>query len=243
MRIDVYPSLLGLEPTRLEGRTAIAIDVLRATSVIVTALANGAEAVLPALTPEEAREVAAGLPPGRFLLAGERESRLIPGFDLANSPREYTAGRVAGRVIVLTTTNGTRAIRACEPASAVLVGSFLNAGAVARAAAGEQKPVAIVCAATRGEFDLGDVAAAGAIVAGIRRGFAPGAEPELNDLARAAHDLFDLHRKRLGELLAGTRHGGGLERLGLGGDLPRCAALDSRPVVPWYRQGRITLVP
>src|SRR4051794_21946566 len=97
----------------LAGRIAVVFDVLRAGSSMVTALSNGAAEIRLVATPDEAREVAAKLQPGTFLLGGERGGVKIEGFDLGNSPREYARNRVTGKTIVFTTTNGTEAVRAC----------------------------------------------------------------------------------------------------------------------------------
>ena len=153
----------------LSGTTAVVFDVLRATTSIMTALAKGAEAVIPVGTIEEAlREKQKN--PGA-LLAGERDGfRIHAGltggvdFDLGNSPREFGRGKVAGKTIVMTTTNGTRALKACAGAKEVLIGSIRNVGAVARWVR-EQRPeqLLIVCSGTYEEASFEDTLGAGAL--------------------------------------------------------------------------------
>src|SRR5204862_138036 len=128
--IDVVLTADTVVATRLRGASALVIDVLRASTSIITALANGAAAVVPVERVEEARARKATLDPGT-LLAGERHGDPPEGFDLGNSPREFTPARVCGRTIVLTTSNGTRALLAARPAAAVGVAGFVNATAAA----------------------------------------------------------------------------------------------------------------
>src|SRR5262249_9659060 len=127
----------------LSGHTAVVIDVLRATSTEITALANGAEAIFPAATVEEARALKEKTP--SLLLAGERHGLPPEGFDLGNSPREFTAEKVKGRKIVHTTTNGTLAWLACRNAAETLGAAFLNLNAVTERLRRKGGPVLLVC--------------------------------------------------------------------------------------------------
>ena len=139
--------------------TAIVVDVLRATSTIAQALASGYRRVLCCAEVEEARALRARL--GEAVLAGERKAVAVPGFDLGNSPREFA--EPLGETLILTTTNGTRAIlAAAASAETVLVGSLLNLEAVAAAARGGED-VEIVCAGLQGRFTIDDTYCAGRI--------------------------------------------------------------------------------
>jgi 2-phosphosulfolactate phosphatase len=146
----------------LAGTTAVVIDVLRATTTIVTALAAGAREVLVCRAIEEARQRATRLPGERRILGGERGGLRIRGFDLGNSPSEFTPERVAGKSIVFTTTNGTRALLHCRHAKRVLLAGFVNLSAVAKALEAE-KEIHLVCAGTRGEISREDALLAGAL--------------------------------------------------------------------------------
>src|SRR5437867_10138631 len=126
MRIDVFVTPLGLNAGDLTGRGVVVIDVLRATTTVITALANGAKAVIPAATSEEAVRLASNLEKDGVVLAGERKSVKIEGFALGNSPREMTAAAVGGKTIVLSTTNGTPALVATQGGDPVLVGAPAN---------------------------------------------------------------------------------------------------------------------
>jgi len=151
------------------GGIAVVIDVLRASTTIITALANGAARVRPMADVAAARASAAALGPGT-VLGGERGGVRIDGFDLGNSPAEYARDRVAGRSLVITTTNGTAALAACRAAREIVVGAIVNRSAVVAAvrrlaaAAADCDAVHLVCAGTDGAVTAEDVLAAGAIL-------------------------------------------------------------------------------
>ena len=211
------------------------IDVLRASTTIATALAHGAAAVRPVAGIEEARGLAAVLGAGT-LLGGERGGVRIPGFDLGNSPLEYTPDRVAGKTIVITTTNGTAALHACREAREILVGALVNRTAVAdevRRLAGDSVPVHLVCAGTDGEITAEDVLAAGAILDA-----AAGSVEALDESAREAVAFFrrvaaavDVQSGLVAEFRR-SPGGSNLVDLGMEADLPVAAAIDSLAVVP-----------
>ena len=221
------------------GGIAVVIDVLRASTTMITALANGASRVRPVPDVAEARALAAALG-SDALLGGERGGVRIDGFNLGNSPAEYGRERVAGRAIVVTTTNGTAALAACREAREVLVGAILNRSAVASAArhlaaAAGGTDVHLVCAGTDGAVTAEDILAAGAILDAAQRD-APA--DELDVPARAALEAFrrlvrepDPQAALVAEF--GRAPGGvNLVALGMEADLPACAALDASAVVP-----------
>lgn len=218
------------------GGIAVVIDVLRASTTIATALAHGAAAVRPVAGIEEARGLAAVLGAGT-LLGGERGGVRIPGFDLGNSPLEYTPDRVAGKTIVITTTNGTAALHACREAREILVGALVNRTAVAdevRRLAGDSVPVHLVCAGTGGEITAEDVLAAGAILDAA----AAGSVEALDESAREAVAFFrrvaaavDVQSGLVAEFRR-SPGGSNLVDLGMEADLPVAAAIDSLAVVP-----------
>ena len=235
------------------GGIAVVIDVLRASTTIITALAHGATGVRPVLTIDEARALAAGVGPGSgVLLGGERGGLRIDGFDLGNSPLEYSADRVAGRRIVITTTNGTAALDASTAAAEVLIGAIVNRAAVAAraralATAHGTPDIHLVCAGTDGQVTEEDLLTAGAILDAAGR--LPGANLDTLDAsATAALETFrGVVSAWGGEVRAGahtglasaiaavfatSRGGRNLIELGMQGDLPAAAAIDSLSVVP-----------
>jgi phosphosulfolactate phosphohydrolase-like enzyme len=184
-----------MPPAAVAGGVAVVIDVIRASTTITTAVANGAASVFPVESVERALERASSLGEGT-LLGGERGGIRIEGFDLGNSPREYTPERVAGHQIVFTTTNGTAALAACHEAAVVMIGCLVNRSAVAvaaRAAAVEhQTAVHLVCAGVERQLAEEDLLGAGAIL----------------DAAadRFPHDAFDDDDRSTAEAIAAQPH-------------------------------------
>lgn len=228
MKLDVRFTVEGLVDHDLADATAVVIDVIRATSCVVTALASGARGVYPTASTEDAVKLLQSIGRDDTLLAGERKGIKIEGYDLGNSPAEFTAEAVGGQRIIMNTTNGTRAFVAAEGARRVVAAAFLNLGAVTAAVQGADR-VVVVCAGRSGGFALEDALCAGHL---IRRLRAAGVEPlELGDGARAAEMLADTLPVDA-DTLAGTAAGRAIAEVGLAADLAACAAFDLHRVVP-----------
>lgn len=246
LNIHFLPNLTSAE--ELAGGAVVVIDVLRATTTIIHAVAAGVREVIPCLEIEEARRVAAGFPAGTALLGGERGGVKIEGFDLGNSPEEYNHASVGGKTVVLTTTNGTRAMMLCRQAQRVLIGAFVNASAIARSLAREER-VHLLCAGTDGKITREDVLLGGRVVHCLLRELAED-KPEQNDACRIARQCYqnllaivgiDLSagaNARFEEIAALTqelRHSYGARNLievGLGQDIEVAAQVDRFDVVP-----------
>ncbi|MFT5522627.1 MAG: 2-phosphosulfolactate phosphatase [Pirellulaceae bacterium] len=233
MEADVYflPELL--QPSDIEGRIAVVIDVLRATTTINFALVAGADSVRPCLEVEQARELASGI--DNALLGGERGGLPIEGFDLGNSPQLYMPDVVSGKTIVFTTTNGTKALQACCSAERVLIGAFVNLVGLVLQLKQTETPLAIVCSGTNGEVTREDVLMAGALVHELSK------ECEVNlgnDQAILALDAWRSLgergecRERLAEELQQTQGGRNLMSLGLQDDIVLSALRDRFRIVP-----------
>lgn len=238
MNADVFFSPAAVDEASVEGRTAVVIDVIRATSCVVEALANGARGIFPTTLPEEAVKLASSLGREDTLLCGERKGLKIEGFDLGNSPKEFVADVVEGKQLVMTTTNGTRAFLAAEDADRVLAASLLNLSAVARVLNGVEA-LTIVCAGREGRFSMDDALCAGLLLKKLMK--SDGVEVRGNDAARA---VLDLAEKYLPDeaFLRSTRAGRALEGIGMDGDLAFCALLDRHAIVPEMKERRIGLV-
>lgn len=222
-----------VSPETLAGGVAVVIDNLRASVTMTAALFNGAKAVIPTLTVDDALAVKAENGPD-VVLGGERGGVLIPGFDLDNSPRAYTRQRVAGKTVAFTTVNGTAALLLCRHAAKVLVGSFVNLSALCRAVEADERPVHLMCCGTRDEIGLDDILPAGAMV---ERLVAAGRRFVSDDSARLA--LLAWHEARrtgLPHAMAQSRGGRGMARVGLSDDLPSCIDIDSMPIVPEFHR-------
>lgn len=228
MEVQVVPLLELYRPE--PGWRAVVIDVLRFTTCVAAAVAAGCEALVPCETPEEARERRQG----RGLLAGERGSVPLPGFDLGNSPFEFVPEAVAGRTIYVTTTNGTRAVRTVGEG---LLAALVNRRAVVERLGAGGASVRIVCSGNSGALSAEDWIAAGAILAGLRDA---GRAVQADDAARLAEASFRHAEGDLPAALAGTDHGRSLVGLGLQPDVAFCARLDLWDVAPAFRDGVIT---
>lgn len=161
--LNVYSLPTLTSPEEMAGGVAVVIDVLRASTTIIHALDAGAAQIQPCLQVEDARAEASRLSEGQFLLGGERKGLLIEGFDLGNSPEEYTPDVVSGKTIVFTTTNGTQAMGQCRLAAKAYVAAFVNASAVCQKLTGQEQ-IHIVCAGTKGQIGNDDILLAGMIV-------------------------------------------------------------------------------
>lgn len=228
--IDVCfsPELLHLYD--LKGKAVVAVDVLRATSTMVTAFAEGASHIFPVMELEECR----GFSERGCLTAAERNGIKAEGFDLGNSPFAYMNGNVAGRDIAITTTNGTRAIRLSEAAEEIVVGAFLNLQAVANHLRELNLDVLVVCAGWKGQFNLEDTLFAGALVERLNDSF--GYE---HDSALAALYLYQTAKQDLVEFLRQSSHVRRLEHLEIHKDIEFCLRHDVYDVLPVWRHDRL----
>ncbi len=205
-----------------DGPCAIIVDVLRATTTLTVALANGARGVVPVGTPAEALALRASRPD--TLACGERDGRIVPGFDLGNSPYEYTSERVSGRTLAFASTNGSLAMLAARGAGRRVLAAFVNAGAVVDRVRGERE-IVIVCAGKLGRFSLEDAACAGLLVARLE---AHGAVAH-GQAARLARALAPGDPAEVRALVQGTAHARDLAAMGGAylRDLEFCSALDA----------------
>ena len=239
MRVEIVlsPAEIALMPQQdLTAAVCVVFDVLRATSTMLTALARGARRIYPVRTVEEARELRLRLPDA--LLGGERHGLRLEGFDLGNSPLEYTAERVAGRDIVMTTTNGTVALQACAGAATVHAGAFLNLEALA-AALGSPRSVPevlyLVCAGSGPQFALEDGLAAAALLSRLRTG------PPASDAVRLLEALHRADGHEPQRILQASSNGRRLAEIGLGRDVEYCAQVSGCNVLATMRDGILQL--
>ncbi len=241
-RVETFFSATEAEGVEMAGRTAVVIDVIRATTVIVEALANGARAIYPTVSTEDAIRLAHTLGREDTVLCGERRGLKVDGFHLGNSPREFTREQVDGKRLVMSTTNGTRALWACQSAERVVVLSFLNLKAVARSVSGASS-IALVCAGKEGRFALDDAFCAGLLLRELALVLGEGGpgRMRLNDQSRAALSLagaFSLDEA----FLRSTAAGAALVEIGLDADLATCARPNRYALVP-EMEDRVLRIP
>ncbi len=235
MRLDVLllPRELPVRPR--PELYAVVVDVLRATTSIVVAFQNGCRSILPVASREEALGARARVPAA--VLAGEEGGRRIPDFDLGNSPREFTRDAVGGRDVILTTSNGTKTLRAVGGGRTVAIGAFRNRAAVGDWLVSRGADSLIVCSGYEGGFSLEDAVCAGSIVDRASR---LATRLVLGDGARACQVLWERFGADLDRLLPETGWGDRMLALGFGPDIEVCAQVDVTAVVPLMEGGRIT---
>ena len=211
----------------LAGRQVVLIDVLRVTSTLTTELAAGAEEIRCYTTVREAFRAGKRWAHRAPLLCGERNGSKVRGFDLGNSPRDFSPEMVRGRMLIVTSTNGTRALKRTGRAGRVLLGCFLNLSAVAKEVARRSEPVVMLCAGTRGERSEEDVACAGGVATLLQtKGWRPG------DTAGEAIRSWHGFRRAPVTFLRGTLGAVDLIELGLDRDIRDCARRDGCDLVP-----------
>jgi 2-phosphosulfolactate phosphatase len=203
----------------------VIIDIFRATSSICYGIENGAEAIIPVSLVEEcAAYREKGLD---YLLAAERDGKVVEGFDFGNSPFSYTKEKVAGKTVVLTTTNGTHALHLSRAAKKIVIGSFLNLTSLCNWLKAQNDNVLLVCAGWKNNFNLEDTLFAGAVVEQLKTG-----DFKLDDAAIAANDLYQLGKHDLNDYLKKTSHSERLKKLGIEKDIEFCLQVDLITAIP-----------
>jgi 2-phosphosulfolactate phosphatase len=235
MRIEALFTPSEITEPAVRDKTVAVIDVLRACSTIAFAMSRGCERIVPVASVEAAMNLASSLEKKVTLLGGEREGKRIDGFDLGNSPLEYTTEVVKGKAVVLATTNGTKAISMSQGAKEILVTSFVNLSSVVEHVASRSDSLTMVCAGQSGRFALEDAVCAGMLIE--RLGEKAGVE--LNDGANAARCLYRQNMDSISDLLRECEHGKYLESIGFAKDLDICSRVDSLSILPVVKEGRI----
>jgi 2-phosphosulfolactate phosphatase len=237
LKLQIYFTIPQVKDDPLQDTSVVLIDVLRSTTTICHAVAAGCSRIFPVADLGQVTEFVEALGRDALVLGGEKDSRPIEGFDLGNSPREYTADRIGGRRVVLLTSNGTAALHRLKHLRSVWIASFVNLSAVATRLVELEHDVAICCAGHRDQFCLEDSLCAGMLAEKIMA-LRPGAEAA-NDAARVGLTLVERWRDDLAGCLRQTRHGQRLLDLGYEADLDACAALDTSGVLPVFLKDQI----
>jgi 2-phosphosulfolactate phosphatase len=224
---------------RLSDKLIVVIDVLRASSTIVTALACGCRGLVPILSPEQAKEKAQQFKKEEVLLGGEREGRKIKGFDLGNSPREYQKEIVEDRIIIFSTTNGVKTLERVRGAFRIIIASFLNLQATFNYCSKFQGDILLACAGKEGYFSLEDTVCAGMLINSLRDIYSDTCQEV--DANLTAQVLYKKFGNNILEMLRKSQHGRYLESIGLRKDLEFCSQLDIFNIVPIFRDGLISL--
>jgi 2-phosphosulfolactate phosphatase len=243
MRLTVYFTYPGLNHQDIAGRPVLVLDVLRATTTMITALGHGAKAIIPVDGGDEALRLARTLDREDLLLAGERGYEMIEGFSLGNSPLEMTRDAVAGKTLVMATSNGTPAVLAAEAGRPVLVGAAVNFSAAAAAAkevfqdAGE---LIILCAGHNSRFALEDAYTAGRFAREILPEPLP-SNFELNDAAIAAAELVHHYGDRWKRAFGAASSARQLKERGYEEDVTAATDVDRFSIVPRYAERQVRI--
>ena len=238
MRVSVISTAQQAQGIDFSGKIAVVINVLRATSVITTALDNGAREVIPVRTVEEAQGLYATSDTANTLRGGERNALKIEGFELANSPLEYKKKTVEGKTLILTTTNGTNAINNIIGADVVVLACFRNAEAVAEYIVGlsyrASHEVIIVCAGTEGHFSLDDGLCAGMLIERLKHK----TEVETDDFGLLLNRFFNEGKDNLLGALVDCHHVKRLFTLGFYDDIRFCFETNCVNTVPVLKKDK-----
>lgn len=234
MKLNVFLSPIIVDELYFTGKTTVVIDILRATSTIITAISNGAKEIVPVASIEFAVKVSGGMFGGQTLLGGERNTKKIEGFALGNSPFEYSNDIVNGKSIVFYTTNGTKSIAKAKYSENLICAAFLNISSIINYLISLNKDVEIICAGRQNYFSLEDSVCAGMLVTKIQNHLA---NIELNDSAKASKVLYDKFGEDILSMLKQSDHGKILVENGFASDLEYCSKVDMFDTIPYYTNG------
>ncbi len=238
MNVEVFLTASSATEEDLKGKSVIVVDVLRACSTIVTALNHGARAVIPVADMAEASRISAHMGTTTSLLGGERGGTKIEGYALGNSPEEYAPEAVQGKTVVLTTSNGTRAVTQARGAAEIAIGCFLNVSKVIEFAWKAEHDVVLLCAGSDDRVSLEDILCAGLI---LNQLWADTHHRERSDAAHIALSLYAYDKDDLTNALTRSNHAQRLIELGFEEDVRYCARVDALPLLPVYRDSRLVL--
>jgi 2-phosphosulfolactate phosphatase len=233
METVMSPALFHLHTADLHRKNVVVIDILRATSTICTALHHGAVEIATTATPAEALHFRSQ----GYLCAAERDGQTVEGFELGNSPQDYTAEKVRGKGIALTTTNGTRCLRMARGAAHVFAGSFLNIDALATFLLRDGKDVMLFCAGWKDRFNLEDTLFAGALAARLN-GFESHCDATL-----AAITLWEKAEPDPEYFLGQASHAKRFQTLHRESDIAVCMRMNNAPVLPLMKEGVLRCMP
>lgn len=236
--LDVFYSLNSFQEDELRNKTVVMIDVLRASSTIVTALNNGAKAIIPVADMGEASKIAQNVDSENYLLCGEKDGIKIEGYDLGNSPIEFSKETVGGKTLIFNTTNGTKAIKKASGSQNIYVAAFLNVSAIVETLKSQKKDIVLLCAGWKGRLAFEDVLLAGNIIHQLGEGELP---EDSRDGAKVAHGLYEKYGDDITSVIHKTNHASRLKELVGAEDIDYCCQVDVIDALPRYKEGMITL--
>lgn len=230
MQAELYFTPNQADELFLRDKTVVVVDVLRASTTLATALHNGAREIIPVTTVERAVKISGNLFGDFVLRGGERNGRMIEGFNLGNSPLEYNEQTVKGKAIIFSSTNGSAAIDKGRYAKDLIIGGFVNISTVAAFLKEANRDFFIVCAGKNGMFSMEDSVCAGMLLHKLAP--AKSTHMVLSDSALAAVTLYKAFGKSIEKMVRNSEHGRYLTGIGYEDDLEVCAGVDTIPVLP-----------
>ena len=236
-QIDVFSSAHSFKEEDIRDKTVVMIDVLRASSTMVTALQNGAKGIIAVEDMDDASKISHNLDAESFLMSGEKNGVTIEGYDLVNSPLEHSREVVNGKTIILNTTNGTKAIRRCSLADQIVVGSFLNLNAIVEYLQHLDEEVLLVCAGWRGRLSLEDILCAGNIIYELCDGDLPN---RARDGAKVAFGLYEKFSDDIEKSIKSSNYAIRLKDIVSREDLEYCCQRSITDILPALNEGIIT---
>jgi 2-phosphosulfolactate phosphatase len=232
MKINVLFSPSVVDELYFSEKTVVVIDILRATTTIITALENGAKEIVPVNSIAFAMKASNSIFGGQTLIGGERNTKKIDGFNLGNSPLEYTESNVAAKSIILFTTNGSKAIVKTKYSKSTLISAFSNVRSIAEYLIGQnESSVEIVCSGSNGFFCIEDTVCAGLIIQEIQK---LAEHVELSDGSAAALSLALSVGTDIYKMMAASDHGKTLLKNGFDEDIKFCSRLNTSKLIPEY---------
>ncbi len=235
--IDVFFSIQAFQEEELRGKTAIIIDVLRASSSIATAINNGARKIIPVVDMSDAMKIANTMDQKDYLLCGEKNGTKIEGYHLGNSPAEYAPEVIQDKTLIFNTTNGTKAIKKAALANQIYVGTFLNQQSILNAIHQHDDEVVLICSGWQGRLSIEDTLFAGSLLHALSGGNLPNTA---KDGAKVAFGLFEKFGDDLEGAISKSDHAKRLAELVPNDDISYCCKVNEFDVLPGMRDGILT---
>ncbi len=235
--IDIRVSAHSFQEDELRDKVVVMIDVLRASSTIVTALQNGAKGVIPVQDMDAAGRISQNLDSPNFMLCGEKDGQKIEGYDLGNSPFEYSTEAVKDKTIIFKTSNGTKALKRSTMGKEILVGCFLNLETVTNRLKEVDQEIVIVCAGWRGHLSLEDLLCAGKIISDLNGGTL---QEDAPDGTKVAFGLYEKFGNDIERTLRNSNHAKRLADITENDDIGFCSRLNVMQILPTLKEGIIT---